>query len=188
MARVVILSEDEEEDFSGDLEAAERRKIAIEEARQARWRMELTPPPDLSAEREKELSRIIAWVPLRNVQVSLILTSGREHIVIEVSDGEDADGFVGSGPGSPAQEVNVPASDQAVNLNISMRVDPARKEAGMSDIAIRNWEKQRRIIIGRVCTRALTELAVADDCRSGIPSCARSRAWRRSSVAARRRL
>ncbi len=80
--------------------------------------------------------------------------SDREHIVIEVSDGDDAEGSVGSAPASPSQEANVPASDQAVNLNISMKVDLARKEAGMSDIAIRAWEKQRRIIIGRVSTLA----------------------------------
>lgn len=64
--RVVISSdEDDGADASGDPIAAEKKKLAVEQARQARWRMELTPPPDLSAEREKELSRIIASVPGR---------------------------------------------------------------------------------------------------------------------------
>lgn len=100
--------------------------------------------------------------------------------MIEVSDGDDAEGSVGSAPASPSQEANVPASDQAVNLNISMKVDPARKEAGMSDIAIRAWEKQRRIIIGRVSTLVSGRDCLADERHSGIQSCEPSKSWQRS--------
>lgn len=125
------------------------------EARRARLRREITPPPPLPESEKNRLKQLIEYVtPCSGQRVSFKAKYTSKFLPVEIPDNDDTSTPSSSTrPSSSSRKRSAEESfqpDERVTINLRMVADPARRIAGDSERAIQRYEIKRVMYVNRV--------------------------------------